>query len=78
MSFIFLQGPLYEAVRGPGFCYHQSIYVNPEKACFELNLDECSNLSKAYEATRNLFVRYSFSFNINFVELFFRSNNSGI
>ena len=30
--------------------------INPEKAIFELGLDECSNLVKAYEAMRDTFV----------------------
>lgn len=51
-----LKGPLWEAVRGPGFCYHQSININPEKAVIELSLDECSHVTKAYQATRKIFV----------------------
>jgi len=50
------EGPLWEAVRGPGYCYHQSISLSPELAMIELSLDECSNLTKAYDATRKLFV----------------------
>lgn len=50
------KGPLWEAVRGPGYCYGMSVNLSPEKSCIELNLDECSNLPKAYEATRKTFV----------------------
>ena len=50
------KGPLYEAVRGPGYAYHQSIYLNPETAQLDLFLDECSNPVKAYEAVRTVFV----------------------
>lgn len=49
------EGPLYEAVRGPGYAYHQSIHVNPEKGLIDLGLEKCANLTKAYEATRKLF-----------------------
>lgn len=49
------EGPLYEAVRGPGYAYNQSISINPETAKFKLSLNECSNLQKAYDATRTLF-----------------------
>jgi Zn-dependent M16 (insulinase) family peptidase len=49
------EGPLWEAVRGPGYCYSQSIDINPEKAIIELGLDECSNLVKAYEAMHETF-----------------------
>jgi Zn-dependent M16 (insulinase) family peptidase len=54
------KGPLWEAVRGPGYCYHQSISLSPELAIIELNLTECSNLTKAYEATRKIFVCLEF------------------
>ena len=49
------EGPLYEAVRGPGYAYHQSIHVSPEKGLIDLGLEKCANLTKAYEATRKLF-----------------------
>jgi Zn-dependent M16 (insulinase) family peptidase len=52
------EGPLFEAVRGPGYCYHQSIHLSLDRACIELILEECSNLPKAYEATRKTFVIY--------------------
>jgi Zn-dependent M16 (insulinase) family peptidase len=54
--FLELKGPLWEAVRGPGYAYHQSIHVNPDKAILELSLDECSNPIKAYQSTKKLFV----------------------
>jgi Zn-dependent M16 (insulinase) family peptidase len=57
MCLFYAQGPLWEAVRGPGFAYHESIEINPETASIELILDECSNVVKAYEATRKLFVK---------------------
>ena len=50
------EGPLWEAVRGPGYAYHQSMHLSPEVASLELNLDECSNVTKAYEATRKTFM----------------------
>lgn len=50
------EGPLWEAVRGPGYCYHQSLSIRAETAQLELNLDECSHAVKAYEAIRNVFV----------------------
>ncbi len=49
------EGPLWEAVRGPGYAYGQSMHLSPELASLELQLDECSNLTKAYEATRKTF-----------------------
>jgi Zn-dependent M16 (insulinase) family peptidase len=58
------KGPLWEAVRGPGYAYHQSMYLNPEKALINLSLDECSNVTKAYESTRKILV-------IKHVHLFF-------
>lgn len=52
------EGPLYEAVRGPGYAYHQSIHVSPEKGMLELSLDKCANLTKAYESTKKLFTEH--------------------
>lgn len=52
------EGPLYEAVRGPGYAYHQSIHVSPEKGLIDLGLEKCANLTKAYEATRSLFTEH--------------------
>lgn len=52
------EGPLWEAVRGPGFAYHQSMHLSPELASLELQLDECSNVTKAYEATRKTFTEH--------------------
>ncbi|CAF0960511.1 unnamed protein product [Brachionus calyciflorus] len=52
------EGPLYEAVRGPGYAYHQSMHISPEKALLELSLDKCANLTKAYESTRKLFTEH--------------------
>lgn len=58
----FSKGPLWEAVRGPGYAYHQSMYLNPEKALIHLSLDECSNVTKAYESTRKILVIEQFYF----------------
>jgi hypothetical protein len=41
--------------------FTSKVDVNPEKAIFELGLDECSNLVKAYEAMHETFVSVCFS-----------------
>ncbi|KAL3080050.1 hypothetical protein niasHT_034608 [Heterodera trifolii] len=46
------EGPLWKAVRGTGLAYGVNLYVMPDRKALSLELDRCSQLSRAHKVTR--------------------------
>ncbi|KAL3106827.1 hypothetical protein niasHT_016182 [Heterodera trifolii] len=46
------EGPLWNAVRGPGYAYGVNLDVLPDRKALSLDLYRCSELIKAYQQTR--------------------------